>query len=101
MAFASEPLSMSGMSSNEVVTKPSSAKCLIKMDRNLSFSSLLPSVAIPNHLFKLGSFKGAFNLPTDSFATAPLKIWVVLVLPHAYFWAIFESGNIRLNSLPE
>ena len=54
IAFASEPLSMSGMSNSNVVIRPSLEKCLVKTGKNLSFSSQLPSVAIPNYFVKSG-----------------------------------------------
>ena len=42
----SDPLSISGMSSKDVVTRPFDAKCL------RGFSSLLPSVEKPDHLYR-------------------------------------------------
>ena len=67
------------MSSKDVVTRPFDAKCLISMGKNLSFSSLLPSVAKPNHLYRSEEDNVDFRLLTDSLATAPDKIFVVFV----------------------
>ena len=81
------------MSTKDVVTRPFDANCLISMDKNLSFSSLLQSVAKPNHLYRSEEGNVDFRLLTDSLATAPDKTFVVFVRPKEYFFAIFESGN--------
>ena len=88
------------MSSKDVVTRPFDAKCLISMGKNLSFSSLLPSVEKPNHLYRSEEDKVDFRLLTDSLATAPDKTFVVLVCPQEHYFAIFESGNMAFSSFP-
>ena len=65
------------MSSKDVITRPFDAKCLISMGKNLSFSSLPPLVAKPNHSYMSEEDKVDFRLLTDSLATAPDKTFVV------------------------
>ena len=59
------------------------------MGKNLSFSSLVPPVAKPNHLHRSEDFLWL----NDSLATAPDKTFVVFVRPQEFF-VICESGNI-------
>ena len=94
---AVEPLFISGISSNDVSTNPDLLPmCLARIGKYLSSSSLLPSVAKPYQRVEDNS---SFKSLTMSFATAPVNIWDVLVRPHEYLFAIFESGNILLNNL--
>ena len=73
------------MSSKDVVTRPFDAKCPISIGKNLSFSSLLPSVSKPNHLYRSEEDNVDFRLLTDYLATAPDKTFVVFVRPQEYF----------------
>ena len=88
------------MSSKDVLTRLFDAKCLISMSKNLSFSSLLPSVAKPSHLYRSEEQNIDFGLLTDSSATAPEKTFVVFIHSQEYFFAIFQSGNIDFSSFP-
>ena len=81
------------MSSKDVITRPFDTKCLIYMGKNLSFSSLLPPVAKPNHLYRSEKENVDFGLFSDSLAIAPGKTFVVFTLPQEHFLAVFESGE--------
>ena len=87
---------ISDLFNNDVLIQPESFSiCLINIGKNLSSSSLLPSVANPNQCAIISSFMSFITF----FATVPVKICEVLVLPHLYMLAICESGNIDLKSL--
>ena len=87
---------ISGISKNDVSTRPESFPiCLINIGKNLSSSSLLPSVANPNQCAIISSFMSFITF----FATVPVRICEVLVRPHLHLLAICESGNIDLKSL--
>ena len=91
------------MSSKDVVTRPFDAMCLISMGKNFSFSSLLPSVAKPKHLYKSEENNVVFRLLTDSLATAPDKTFVIFVRPQSTLFrflsletwplAVFQRGQ--------
>ena len=104
-----DPWFISAMSSKDVVTRPFDAKHLINlisMGKKLffifksffhflffifkSFSSLLSSVAKPNHLHRSEEDNLDFRLLNDSLVTTPDKIFVVFVHLQEYFLAILN-----------
>ena len=88
---------ISGISNNDVSTKPESfPKCLINVGKNLSSSSLLQSVGNPNQYAAIISSVMYF---ITFFATVPVRICKVIVRPHLHLLAICESGKIDLKGL--
>ena len=92
-----EPLLIFGISSNDFAISPESlSTCLTKTGKNLSSSSLLPSVADP---YQRVNSSSSFSSLVICFATAPVSICVVFVRPHRYLFTILESGNMFRNCL--
>ena len=88
---------ISGISNNDVSTKPESfPKCLINVGKNLSSSSLLQSVGNPNQYAAITS---SFMYFITFFVTLPIRICEVIVRAHLHLLAICESGKIDLKSL--
>ena len=68
------------------------SKCLSETGKNLSSSSLVPSVA---NSYQRVNNSSSFRSLVICFATSPVSICVVFVQPHRYLCTILESGNIR------
>ena len=78
-------------------TSPESlSTCFTKTGKNLSSSSLLPSVANPYWRIKNRS---SCRLLVIYFATASVSICITFEWPNQYLFTILESGNMFLNSL--
>ena len=94
---AVEPLLTFGIPSSDISSNPEFfSTCPIKMERYLSFPSLLPSVTIPCYVIDIISFRSlAFCLEID-----PINMLVVFIRPFLYLLAFFQSGNITRNNLP-
>ena len=89
-----ELLLIFGVSSNYVVISPESLSTYVsKRDKNLSSSSLVPSVVNPYQRGNNSSFFRSFFLVT-CFANAPVRIWVVFVRSHWYFFTVLESRDV-------
>ena len=95
--FSPVAIFTTGISMNEVVTSPVwTSSCVIIIGKDMSSSSLLPSVA--KEYISLPATTSPLIVSIESAAIAYV-ICVYFVLAHKYCLAISLSGNIRLVSL--
>ena len=93
---AIEPMLILSMSSNDVALGLESLSTCLTAGKNLSPSSLLPSVANP---YQPVSNSSSFRSLVIFFATAPVSTYVVFVQSHRCLFNILESGSMFLNIL--